>query len=294
MYPMRPAEFTYHRPTTVAEALSLLGDAEARALAGGHSLLPLMKIRLASPSALVDLGRIPGLDAISRDGDTLTIGATATHAAVASSEAVRAACPALAEAAAMIGDRQVRNRGTIGGSISHADPGADYPTVLTALGATIVVTGAGGEREVPIDGFFQSIFTTAVGPGELVTAVRVPAHGAGTGAAYAKKKHPASGYAVAGAGALVTVEGGSCTAARVAIGGVTGTPVRATAAEQVLVGEVVSLDTATRAADAVAQALGAGEIADAYASAEYRVHLASVLAKRAIAAAIERSGAGGS
>jgi aerobic carbon-monoxide dehydrogenase medium subunit len=292
MYPARPGEFTYHRPTTVAEALSLLGDGDARPLAGGHSLLPLMKIRLAGPSALVDLGRIEGLDAISRDGDTLTIGATATHAAVASSEAVRAACPALADAAGLIGDRQVRNRGTIGGSISHADPGADYPTVLTALDATVVVNGSGGEREVPIDDFFQGIFTTALGPGELVTAVRLPACGSGTGAAYAKKKHPASGYAVVGVGALVVVDGGgTCTAARVAIGGVTGTPVRATAAEQVLVGDVVSLDTATRAADTVAQSLGGGEIADTYASAEYRVHLASVLAKRAIAAAIERAAA---
>jgi carbon-monoxide dehydrogenase medium subunit len=290
MYTMRPGEFTYHRPTSVAEAVSLLGDETARPLAGGHSLLPLMKTRLAAPAVLVDLGRIDGLDAISREGDVLTIGATATHAAVASSDAVRAACPALADAAAMIGDRQVRNRGTIGGSIAHADPGADYPTVLTALGATIVVDGGSGEREVPVDDFFRGVFTTALEPGELVTAVRVPACGPGTGAAYAKKKHPASGYAVVGAGALVTVAGGTCTAARVAIGGVNGTPVRAAAAEEALVGEVLSLEAATRAADTVAQSLGAGEIADTYASAEYRVHLATVLAKRALAAAIERAG----
>ena len=293
MYTMRPGEFTYHRPTSVEEAISLIG-ADARPLAGGHSLLPMMKIRLAAPAALVDLGRIPGLDEISRDGDTLRIGATATHASVAASDVVRSACPVLAEAAGGIGDRQVRNRGTIGGSIAHADPGADYPTVLTALGATIAVAGSRGEREVAIDDFFQGVFTTALGPDELVTAVQVPVTSAGTGAAYAKKAHPASGYAVAGAAAVVSVEGGTCTAARIAIGGVTGIPVRATAAEQVLVGEVVSLEAATRAADTVARSLGSGEIGDTYASAEYRVHLATVLAKRALAAAIERSGAGGS
>jgi len=289
MYTMRPGEFTYHRPTSVAEAVSLL-DGEARPLAGGHSLLPMMKLRLAAPSALVDLGRIPGLDAIERDGDVLRIGATATHASVAGSDVVRSACPVLAEAVGVIGDRQVRNRGTIGGSIAHADPGADYPTVLTALGATIVVTGPNGEREVAVDDFFQGVFTTALAADELVTAVRVPVTGAGTGASYVKKGHPASGYAVVGAAAVVSVEGGSCTAARLAIGGVNGTPARATAAEQLLVGEVVSLETATRAADAVPQALGGGEIGDTYASAEYRVHLATVLAKRALAAAIERAG----
>jgi carbon-monoxide dehydrogenase medium subunit len=289
MYTMRPGEFTYHRPTSVAEAVSLL-DGEARPLAGGHSLLPMMKLRLAAPSALVDLGRIPGLDGIARDGDRLTIGATATHAAVAASDAVREACPMLADAVGVIGDRQVRNRGTIGGSIAHADPGADYPTVLTALDATIVLAGAQGEREVAVDDFFQGVFTTALAADELVTAVRVPVCGAGTGTAYMKKEHPASGYAVAGAAAAVTVEGGTCTSARVAIGGVNGTPTRANAAEQLLVGEVVSLETATRAADTVPQALGPGEIGDSYASAEYRVHLATVLAKRAIAAAIERAG----
>ena len=146
------------------------------------------------------------------------------------------------------------------------------------------------EREVAIDDFFQGVFTTALGADELVTAVRVPATGAGTGAAYVKKAHPASGYAVAGAAAVVSTEGGSCTAARIAIGGVTGMSVRATVAEQVLVGQVVSLEAATRAADAVAQSLGSGEIGDTYASAEYRVHLATVLAKRVIATAIERAG----
>jgi carbon-monoxide dehydrogenase medium subunit len=289
MYTMRPGEFTYHRPTSVEEAVSLLGD-EARPLAGGHSLLPMMKLRLATPGALVDLGRISGLDAISREGDVLTIGATATHAAVASSDVVRSACRVLAETAAGIGDPQVRNRGTIGGSVAHADPGADYPTVLTALDATIAVIGPGGEREVPVGDFFGGIFTTTLQANELVTAVRVPIGGPGTGAAYMKKKHPASGYAVAGAAASITVEGGSCTAARIAIGGVGANPVRATAAEEVLVGQVASLDAATRAADAVAQSVGTGEISDTYASAEYRVRLATVLAKRALAAAIERAG----
>jgi carbon-monoxide dehydrogenase medium subunit len=289
MYTQLPGDFTYHRPATVDEAIALLGG-EGRPIAGGHSLLPLMKTRLAAPATLVDLGRIERLSAISLEGDALHIGATATHASVASSETVRSACPVLAEAAGLIGDRQVRNRGTIGGSIAHADPGADYPTVLTALGATIVATGSGGEREIPVDEFFRSVFTTALAPGELVTTIRVPVSGSGAGAAYVKKEHPASGYAVVGVAAAVAVDGGTCTSARVAIGGVNGVPTRATAAEQLLVGEVLSLDSATRAANTVTQSLGPGEIGDTYASPEYRVHLATVIAKRALAAAIERAG----
>jgi carbon-monoxide dehydrogenase medium subunit len=289
MYTQRPAEFTYHRPTSLDEAIGLLaGDGDTRALAGGHSLLPMMKLRLAEPQAIVDLARIPGLDGIKRDGNELRIGALATHASVAESELVRSQCRVLAATAEGIGDRQVRNRGTIGGSIAHADPGADYPTVITALGATIIVRGAGGEREIAADDFFTGVFTTALEQGELVTSVRVPVVGAGTGAAYEKHPHPASGYAVAGVAALVKVEGGKAAGARVAVGGVTGTPVRAPDVEQAIEIGIAPVDeAAVAAAAALVSGALSGAIGDTYASPEYRVHLATVLARRAIANALE-------
>jgi carbon-monoxide dehydrogenase medium subunit len=286
VYTQRPAEFDYHRPTSLDEAIGLLAEHEdARALAGGHSLLPLMKLRFAEPRTIVDLGRIPGLDGIEQDEDGLRIGALATHASVAASELVRSHCPVLATTAEGIGDRQVRNRGTIGGSFAHADPGADYPTVAKALGATIVATGSGGEREIAADDFFTGVFTTSLQQGELVTSVRVPVTGPGTGAAYEKHRNPASGYAVVGVAAVVKVEGGKCTAARLVVGGVTGTPEHATAAADAMIG-IAPVDEAAIAAAAakVPEALG-GAVGDTYASAEYRVHLAQVMTKRAIAAA---------
>ena len=176
----RPAEFEYHRPTSLDEAVALLVEVDdSRPLAGGHSLLPMMKLRLANPPALVDLGGIPGLDGISARTAACTIGALATHASVAASEVAIGIAPVVPETAALIGDRQVRNCGTIGGSVAHADPGADYPTVLKALGATITATGGGGEREIAADDFFRGMFATALEPGELVTSVKVPATGPG-------------------------------------------------------------------------------------------------------------------
>src|SRR5439155_23065785 len=207
------------------------------------------KLRLAEPAALVDIGRLPGLDGIELVGDELRIGALATHASVAASELVRSQCRVLATTAEGIGDRQVRNRGTIGGSLAHADPGADYPTVTKALGATIVATGSGGEREIAADDFFTGVFTTSLQQGELVTSVRVPVVGPGTGASYEKHRNPASGYAVVGVAALVTVEGGKCTAARLVVGGVTGTPDHARAAAEVLI-RIAPVDEAAIAAAA--------------------------------------------
>jgi len=288
MYTMRPAQFDYHRPATVAEAVALL-DEGVRPLAGGHSLLPMMKLRLATPAALVDLSGIPGLDGIERDGDRLRIGALATHASVAASELVRSECAILSEAAGRIGDRQVRNRGTIGGSLAHADPGADYPTVMKALGAVITAAGPSGERELTADECFVGIFTTALAPDELITSVSVPVLGSGTGGAYVKHVHPASGYAVVGVAAVVSVEGGSCTAARVAVGGATGTPVEATGVSQALVGSPPSPESVAAAAATVPAVLG-DALGDVYASSEYRAHLAQVLAKRALTAAFARAG----
>jgi aerobic carbon-monoxide dehydrogenase medium subunit len=287
MHTMRPAEFTYHRPSTVDEAVALLGES-SRPLAGGHSFIPLLKLRLAAPEALVDLGGISGLDGISENGG-LSIGALVTHDSVATSQLVQSTCPVLAETAAQIGDVQVRNRGTIGGSVAHADPSADYPTVLKALGATVTATGAGGERQIAADDLFLGIFTTSLEPGELITSVSVPATASGTGAAYVKHRHPASFYAVVGVAAVVTVEGGSCTQARLTIGGVTSSPVHATAAVEALVGGRGSADAIDAAAEKVPDAI-LNARGDTYASGEYRTHLAKVLAARALTLAFERAG----
>jgi carbon-monoxide dehydrogenase medium subunit len=287
MYTMRPAEFTYHRPSSVDEAVSLL-DEDSRPLAGGHSLIPLLKLRLATPSALVDLGRIPDLAGISENGGGLTIGALTTHATVAASEVVRATCPVLAETAGQIGDVQVRNRGTIGGSVAHADPAADYPTVLKALGATITAAGSDGERQIAADDFFVGILATALEPGELITSVSVPATAAGTGAAYVKHRHPASFYAVVGVAAVVSVGGGTCTEATLTVGGVTSPPVRATEAADALKGGPGSEEAIAAAAEKVPESIGTAT-SDAYASGEYRTHLAKVLAGRAVRLAFERA-----
>jgi carbon-monoxide dehydrogenase medium subunit len=289
MYTTRPAEFTYHRPADVDEAVDLLAELEdSRPLAGGHSLLPAMKLRLSTPAALVDIGRIPGLEGIAKEGDNLRVGAVATHTSVAASELVQRECPLLAETAAQIGDRQVRNRGTIGGSLAHADPGADYPTVVKALGGTITVVGKGGEREIRADEFCVGIFTTALEPGELLTSVTVPVTHAGSGAAYVKHRHPASGYAVAGVAAVVAVDGGACKQARLVVGGVTGAPVDASSAAAELIGSPPSDEAVGRAAAGVADSLG-GAIGDTYATGAYRTHLATVLAKRALETAFDRA-----
>jgi aerobic carbon-monoxide dehydrogenase medium subunit len=289
MYRMRPAEFEYHRATSLDEAISMLGEIEdSRPLAGGHSLLPLMKLRLATPAALVDIGRIPGLDGISGNGG-LTIGPLATHAEVAGSEVAIGIAPVIPETAGQIGDVQVRSCGTIGGSVAHADPGADYPTVLKALGATITATGKGGERRIPADDFFRGIFDTALEPGELVTSVTVPATQTGTGAAYVKHPHPASRYAVVAVAAVVSVENGSCTSARVTVGGATSPPVHATAAAEALIGSPGTEEAIAASAEKVPEAVP-DAIGDGYASAEYRRHLAKVLAKRALTKAVERAG----
>jgi carbon-monoxide dehydrogenase medium subunit len=194
----------------------------------------------------------------------------------------------LGETAAQIGDLQVRNRGTIGGSIAHADPAADYPTALVALGATVVARGPKDERKIPAEKFFVDLFTTALKPGEIVTAVLVPPTGKGQGAAYAKHPHPASRYAVAGAAVTVAIEGGRIARASIVVGGVTPNPVRAEAAEKALVGKKADAESIAAAAALIPDAI-ADPMGDTYASGEYRVHLASVLARRALAAAAERA-----
>lgn len=283
---MQTAPFDYQRPTTLEEAFSLLGGDDTRPLAGGHSLLPAMKLRVSNPGTLVDISRIPGLDGIEESGGTLSIGALATHEAVAGSAVVKAHCPVLAETASHIGDAQVRARGTLGGAIAHADPAADYPTALVALGATINTASAGGTRQIASGDFFVDMFTTALEPDELVTSVTVPSNPPGTGAVYLKHRHPASSYAVVGIAAVVMVDGGLITGARLAVGGVTGKPV--TVDVSALSGNPPSAEAFANAAGAVSGAL-VDPIGDLYASGEFRVHLAGVLAKRAFAAAVERA-----
>jgi aerobic carbon-monoxide dehydrogenase medium subunit len=285
MYTMRPAPFEYHRPASVDEAVALLGDESARPLAGGHSLLPLMKLRLSTPSTLVDLAGL-GLDSIEEDGDGVVIGAMVTHEALAESELVQRRVPVLAEAAGEVGDRQVRRRGTIGGSVAHADPAADYPTVLRALGATMVTRGRDGERQIAADDCFVGIFQTAIGSGELLTAVRVPATPVGTGAVYLKHRHPASRYSVVGVAAVVRMDGGRPSNARLVVGGATATPVDVSQAAQDL-GD--GSESQLAAAAERVPAMLTDPITDTYASGEYRVHLAKVLAKRALAQAIDRT-----
>ena len=283
---MHTAPFDYQRPANLEEAFSLLASEGARPLAGGHSLIPAMKLRVSNPTTLVDISRIPGLAAIEQSDGGLTIGALTTHEAIAASEVVADDCLLVAETARHIGDAQVRARGTIGGSIAHADPAADYPTALLALGASVNTASAGGNRQIGAGDFFVDIFTTALQPGELVTSVTVPSVPAGTGATYLKHRHPASSYAVVGIAALVMMDGGSITGARLAVGGVVGKPVSVDVSG--LVGQAPSAGAFASAATAVSEALE-NPMGDLYASGEYRVHLAGVLAKRALAAAAERA-----
>jgi carbon-monoxide dehydrogenase medium subunit len=286
---MHPTGFEYFRPKTLAEASSLLKKHRgASVIAGGHSLLPAMKFRLANPKALVDIGAVRGLSGIQARGRTLWIGATTTHAEIAGSPLLRKHCPVLAEAALQIGDLQVRNRGTIGGALAHADPSADFPTVLVALGATIVVRGPKGERKIPASDFFTDLFTTALKPADILTSVLIPAYGKGTGGAYLKHRHPASSYAVVGVAALVEVKDGRCGHVSLVVGGATVNPVRAEAAEKALSGQKPEAASIAAAAAKVTESIQE-PIGDHYASAEFRVHLATVLARRALVASAERA-----
>ena len=248
---MFASSFDYYRARSLAEAQQLMAaHPGSKLLAGGHSLVPLLKLRLASPSAVVDIGRIPELRGIARKGDHIRIGALTTHAELAASADLRAAAPALAEAASMVGDPAVRNRGTIGGNVAHADPASDLPTVLVALDARLVATGPKGERVIAADGFFTGIMTTALEDDEILTAVEVPVSAAGQGSAYEKFSHPASRYAVLGAAAHLTVKGGTCTAARVSIGGLLPSARRARAVETALTGKPATDATIADAAAA--------------------------------------------
>jgi len=282
---MYSANFDYYQPKTLNEALKLLKQhgKKAKILAGGHSLLPAMKLRQALPKVLVDIGKLK-LSGIKATKTSINIGALTTHAELAASKVLMSKCPILSEAALQIGDTQVRNRGTIGGSLAHADPAADLPTVMMALGAKFVTSS---KRSIAAEKFFVDLFATALKSGEVLTEIQVPLMN-GTSGAYLKHRHPASSYAVVGVAAVVDVKNGMCSHASVVVGGATTNPVRAVAAETALMG--TSLDdaaisaAAAKVADAITDPLG-----DIYASGEYRTHLATVLAGRALKLAAERA-----
>lgn len=279
---MYPANFDYKRPSSIDEAIALLakhGD-DAKVLAGGHSLIPAMKLRLARPAVIVDIARIADLGYIRDAGAVIAIGATATHHAIESSQVLRQRSPLLAETAAHIGDMQVRNKGTIGGSLVHADPAADYPAAILALDAEIELAGPRGKRTVKAGAFFVDLCQTAIAPDEILTEIRVPATAATV--AYVKTEQKASGFALVGSAVVVGDQG-----VRVGITGVATKAYRATAVEQALAGQPRPA-TAAIAAAAARAADGVEPLGDIHASAEYRAHLAQVNTRRAIERALSR------
>lgn len=274
---MFAAPFEYARPKTLDEALSLLSrhGEEAKLLAGGHSLIPAMKLRLAQPQMLIDIGRLDALRRIEVRGGRITIGALVTHAEIAAHKDLASRCRVLAEAAAAIGDLQVRNKGTIGGSLVHADPAADWPAVMLALEAELEIAGPAGRRTVRAGEFFVGMFETAVKPDEILCEIRVPAIGAS--AAYVKTEQKASGFALCGVAAIVDP---AAKRVRVGITGVAPVAYRATAVERALEGQ--RLDAQTIAAAARHAGSGITPLGDIHASAEYRAHLAEVNTTRAL------------
>lgn len=273
---MFPGNFDYVRAASLSDALALLAQEDAKILAGGHSLVPLLKQRLAQPSILVDISRIDELRGIRVDGGKVRVGALTTHREVASSEALQQAAPILAEAAQKIGDPQVRNKGTVGGNIAHADPASDLPAVLVALGAVIHVQGPGGARDLAADGFFQGLMDTALGEDEILVAVSFDALRDSDGSAYLKFEHPASGYAICGAAAVLRGDDAS-----LAFNGVAPVPFRAA------LGDLG--DLSDDAVDAALAGLRIDEpLSDMHASADYRRHLARVFGARALRLARDR------
>jgi aerobic carbon-monoxide dehydrogenase medium subunit len=286
---MYAPEFDYYRAGSVAEVGDLLRKHPgAKLLAGGHSLIPLLKLRLTAPPVLIDIGRIDELKGITASQGTIRIGALTTHAELASSPVIREMSPVLAEAAALVGDPAVRNRGTIGGNVAHADPASDLPAVLTALGARFAIGGPNGNRTEDAARFFQGMMTTSLGEHDMLIAIEIPAKAGGQGMAYAKFVHPASRYAVIGVAAVLTASNGKCSSAAVALGGLVSQPVRASSVEKSLIGQMLSADVIAKAASQVGNDLGSDILGDIFASAGYRKAVAPVWVKRALTAAAER------
>jgi carbon-monoxide dehydrogenase medium subunit len=284
-----PAGFAYHRPKSVDEAVALLAahDESARVLAGGHSLIPMMKLRLAAPDHLVDLQDIAALCGLGSEGDSVVIGAMTTQAQVIGSELLAQRCPILREAAQQIADPQVRALGTVGGNVANGDPGNDMPAVMMALGALYRVRGPKGEREIAARDFYQGPYLTALGAAEILTAIRIPLPPAGHGHAYEKQKRKVGDYATAAAAVILTLAAGKCTAAAVGLTNVGGTPLLAAAAGAGLVGtrlEPAAVDAAVKAAVAITE-----PAPDQRGPADFRSHVAGVMVRRALERAKARA-----
>jgi aerobic carbon-monoxide dehydrogenase medium subunit len=281
---MIPQSVTYTRANSVAEAIGLLGaNPDAKILSGGHSLVPAMKLRLNSPSEVIDIARIAELRFIKDRGNFIAIGAASTHNDIVRHAHIKSRYTAMVEAGELIGDTQVRNRGTLGGSVAHADPSADWPAVLLALGATIKVEGASGSRSIAASDFFTGFFSTALAEGEIVTEVQLPEPVAGARSTYQKFVQPASRFAIVGCAAAVTIEGGIVTAAKVAFTGVSDTPFVDEAVAAAIIGKAATTANIEAAANAACEGLDFIN-EDHFASTTYRKHLAKVYAKRALMA----------
>lgn len=286
---MIPASFDYHRPSTIGDAVELLvrhGD-EARVLAGGHSLIPMMKLRMATPSHLVDLQAIDDLRGIREENGAIIVGAMTTQRELIESTLLAERCPIIGEAALQIADPQVRYCGTLGGNVANGDPGNDMPAIMQALDASYQVIGQGGGREVPAREFYEAPFFTALGDDEILVSVRIPAPAEGHGYAYEKQKRKVGDYATAAAAVVLTMSGGTCESAVVTLTNVGGTPLVVEAAASALVGTAVderAIDEAVTQAKAVAD-----PASDGRGPADFRRHVAGVMTRRAIVRALERA-----
>ena len=276
---MIPNSFEYKKATSVDEAISLLGD-DAQILGGGHSLIPALKLRLNAPGTLVDISKIESLKVIRDNENSITIGGGATHASIATDGSLAEHVPMMTQAAGEIGDIQIRNVGTIGGSIAHADPAADWPAVLLACDASVVIQGTEGKREVDIDQFFKGFFETALAEGEIITAIRIPKMASSRNSTYIKFKQPASRFAIVGCAVGIELEGGVVKSARIGMTGVGESAYRAMNVEKALVGQALTAESIEAAVQNVTE--GIEVMSDHYASQKYRTHLAHVYVKRAL------------
>lgn len=279
---MIPESFDYQRAGSVREALTLLKQhgENAKVLAGGHSLIPTMKLRLANPGTLIDIGGISELKYINDKGDYLAIGAGTTHLMVETSSLVQQKAPALSQAAGQIGDVQVRNRGTIGGVLAHSDPQADYPGVVLALNATIVAEGSGGERTIEAVDYFTGLWETALGENEILTEVRIPVDSANANSCYLKFPQPASRYPYVGCAVAMDKSGGNCSEVRVGFSGVAESAFRDSGVEDAIRGQALKDETIAAASAKAAE--GRTVLSDYFVSEEYRRAMAQVYAKRAL------------
>ena len=287
---MIPASFAYHRPSSIKEAVTLLGSLgdDVRTIAGGHSLIPMMKLRLASPAHLIDLAGIAGLKGIREDGDDIIIGAMTTQHEVIASDLLAKKIPILSETSAVIADPQVRYVGTIGGNVANGDPGNDMPAVMMCLNATYHAVGESGERRISAREFYQGAYVTALKPGEIVTAIRVPVPAAGHGHAYEKLKRKVGDYATAAAAVVLTASGGKVASCSIGLTNVAETPLWAEEASKIVIGSALDAATVKKAITA-AEAI-TSPASDGRGPAAYRTKMAGVMLTRALGRAKARAG----